>query len=45
MKFEASELAEGNNTDDVVEAVIVDDVDENDILLDKMNINEPQDQE
>ena len=44
VKFEALELAEGNNTesDDIVEAVTVDDMDENDILS---NINQPQDQE
>ena len=45
VKFEALELAEGNNTDDIVEAVTVDDVDENDILLDETNISQPQDQE
>ena len=39
------ELAEGKNTDDVVEAVTVDEVDENDILLDETKINQPQYQE
>ena len=45
VKFVALKLAEGNNTDDVVEAVTVNNVEENDILLDETNINQPQDQE